>query len=70
MNRQPVDSSNLKSVGYDDDRHLLEIEFASGAIYDYNGVSNEIYDQLMRASSLGSFFHRSIKDKYPCVRIR
>lgn len=70
MNREPVKSSNLKSVGYDHDRRLLEIEFINGAVYEYKGVPSEIYVQFMEAYSLGSFFHEFIRDKYPCNRVQ
>ena len=33
MERIPVESSNLASVGYDSDSLTLEIEFNSGGIY-------------------------------------
>lgn len=70
MNREPVNSSNLKSIGYDCERLLLEIEFHGGSIYEYQGVPEHIYSQLMEAPSMGSFFHKFIKDRYPCSRIR
>jgi KTSC domain len=33
MERQPVSSSNLKSVGYDPRSRTLEIEFHNGGVY-------------------------------------
>jgi len=38
MKRQPVESSNLASVGYDAARQILEIEFNHGGIYQYYDV--------------------------------
>ncbi len=70
MNREPVNSSNLKSIGYDCERLLLAIEFHSGGVYEYQGVPEHIYSQLMGAPSMGSFFHKFIKDRYPCSKIR
>jgi len=67
--RQPVFSSNLKSVGYDPASSVLEIEFHNGSIYQYRGVPKSIYVALMAAASLGSFFHRHIKDKYPYKKV-
>ncbi|MBI2849215.1 MAG: KTSC domain-containing protein [Chloroflexi bacterium] len=67
MIRQPVSSSNLNSIGYDPQSMILEVEFhsSSGGVYQYSGVPQEIYGELMSAPSLGSFFHRHIRDKYP-----
>ena len=35
MERQYVSSSNIASIGYDPDNLVLEIEFLSGAVYQY-----------------------------------
>ncbi len=64
MIRQPVSSSNLKSVGYDPDSALLEIEFQDGSIYQYSGVPQNVHQALMAAASLGSFVHKHIRGKY------
>lgn len=69
MIRQPVSSSNLRSVGYDPTTRALEIEFNSGAIYRYDGVPANVHAGLMSASSHGSYFHENIKGRYPYRRI-
>ena len=69
MKRAPVSSSNLCSVGYDPASKTLEIEFHSGGIYQYTGVAETSYRQLMAAPSLGKFFHAHIKDVYPTTRV-
>jgi hypothetical protein len=64
MQRQPVSSSNLSSVGYDAESQTLEIEFHSGAVYQYYGVPKSVYIGLMQAASQGSYFHRHIRSQY------
>jgi hypothetical protein len=70
MLRQPVQSSNLRSVGYDYQQNLLEIEFISGGIYQYSGVPNDIYAGLMDAPSHGKFFARYIKNYFPTTKVQ
>ena len=70
MIRQPVRSSDLKSVGFDASTRTLEIEFQDGSIYQYDGVPPAIHAALMQASSHGSYFHRSIKERYRYRRVR
>ncbi|MFY9981486.1 MAG: KTSC domain-containing protein [Methanoregula sp.] len=70
MLRQAVQSSNLKSVGYDYQQNLLEIEFISGGIYQYSSVPKDMYSGLMDAPSHGKFFARFIKDRFPTKRVR
>jgi hypothetical protein len=68
MERQSVGSSNLVSVGYDEDSSTLEVEFKSGAVYRYFNVPLFEYERLMAASSHGIYFNANIKDKYPDER--
>ncbi|MBC6436158.1 KTSC domain-containing protein [Nostoc sp. HG1] len=61
MNRMPVSSSNLASVGYDPNTQTLEIEFLHGGIYQYSGVPSSVHSGLMAASSHGSYFDQHVK---------
>ncbi len=47
MDRKPVRSSNIRSVGYEVETQVLELEFHSGGIYRYPGVPEVIYRGLM-----------------------
>lgn len=64
IERQPVTSSNLKSVGYDPETRILEIEFQRGQVYHYQGVPQEVYDGLMAAESPGRYFASEIRPTY------
>jgi hypothetical protein len=67
MFRQPVNSSNLRSVGYMGG--ILEIEFHSGGVYQYFNVPESIYLGLMAASSHGIYFHMFIKNRFGYARV-
>ena len=69
MRRTPVSSSNLVSVGYDAGSAILEIEFGGGRVYQYARVPQEAFRALMNADSIGSHFHRHIRDKHPTTEI-
>lgn len=64
MKRFPVESSNIKSIGYDNNRQTLEIEFYSGALYQYFDVSEEIYQATISSESVGRYFSENIKSNY------
>ncbi|WP_255197763.1 KTSC domain-containing protein [Halorarius litoreus] len=70
MNRTPVSSSNLSSVGYDADTQTLEIEFNDGSVYQYSNVPTNIYEGLISAPSHGKYFHRNIRDSFNYTQIR
>jgi hypothetical protein len=61
MIRQPVQSSNLKSVGHDPRSNELEVEFQGGRVYSYSDVNVDEFGALMGASSIGSHFSNIIK---------
>lgn len=61
MERNPVQSSNLSSVGYDANNMIIEIEFNNGGVYQYFGVPEHIFNELMSAGSKGVYFDQNIK---------
>lgn len=80
MERTPIKSSQIVSIGHDGD--ALEIEFKGGGIYRYPAPA-EIYQQLLAADadpeqSVGKAFHalvKTAKDEkgtllYPHMRIQ
>jgi hypothetical protein len=68
MHRQTVSSSAISSVGYDERSAVLEVEFSSGAVYDYLQVPEKVYHALLKAPSKGSFVSRRVRDRYEFVR--
>ena len=69
IEREPVESSSLVSVGFAREVRVLEIEFRSGAIYQYLGVPQSVYEQLKKAGSKGRYFAQSIRGKYEFRRL-
>ncbi len=69
MNRSPVASSNVSSIGYDTHAQTLEVEFLNGRVYQYYGVSDYMHEQIMQASSKGQFLNYHIKNSYPYSRV-
>jgi len=69
MNRIPVTSSTISSVYYDQRTQTLEVEFRSGAIYQYFDVPQSVYDAFMSAGSKGVFLNSNIKGVYRFARL-
>jgi KTSC domain len=65
----PACSTMAAQVGYDYDREILQIEFNSGAVYQYSEVEPEIWEDLQSTDSIGSFYNQEIKGYYPSVKI-
>lgn len=65
MERVRFSSTSVASAGYDPVTRVLEIEFASGRIYQFDGVPQGVFDWLLRTQSKGSYVSRMINDRYP-----
>ena len=70
MRRRLVNSSSLRSVGYDPRSRTLEIEFHNTGIYQYYDVPGTVFEELLAQNSLGTYFNTKIRDVYPCARVR
>ncbi|HET9800761.1 MAG TPA: KTSC domain-containing protein [Chthoniobacterales bacterium] len=68
--RDRVPSNAIASIGYSKRRHILEIEFANGAVYRYLEVAPSVYRDLMNADSKARYYVANIKGNYPSVRVR
>ncbi len=69
MNRAPVSSSNVKSIGYDEPSRTMHVEFRDGGVYEYSGVPPETHQALVNAPSVGSHLHAHIKGRFPARRL-
>jgi len=69
MNRQPVSSSNVAEIGYDENQRIMEVLFQSGTIYQYFDVPPQIYAELMQSSSVGSYLNSNIKGNFRYARV-
>lgn len=70
MERKRINASNIRAVGYDAARQLLEIEFTSGSIVQYSGVSPEVHRRFMSSPSPGTFYQDQIDESFPSKRTR
>ena len=66
-----LDSSNLKRAKYKKSNQALKIEFASGSIYRYFKVPEEVYEELLDPhQSTGSFFSKNIRNDYQFIKLK
>jgi hypothetical protein len=69
MQRRALESTTMRSVGYDRTEQVLEVEFQSGAVYQYLNVPPAISKELLDAESKGQYFNSEIRDSYEFVRV-
>jgi len=58
-----LNSSNIKSVVYDEKAHALTVEFHSTHRYKIHNVTNAEYSGLLNAASPGKYFAAQLRDK-------
>jgi uncharacterized protein len=69
MEREPVSSSTILSIGYESGSQTLEVEFKHGGIYQYYNVPETVYQQFMESTSKGQFHHTYIRNAFPFSRV-
>ncbi len=69
MKRQPVSSSMISSIGYEPESKTLEIEFNTGAVWQYLDFPKKSWKDFKNADSIGRYFRDYIQDSYEEVRI-
>jgi hypothetical protein len=72
---KPVQSSNVKAVGYDKKRGILIVQFKApkpdkpAPVYEYAKVPRSEYDALLKAESVGKRMHSHIIGKFEAEKI-
>jgi hypothetical protein len=67
--RQVIESSSLRSIGYDRTTHTLEVEFLNGRIYRYAAVPDSVWFELRHSESKGKFFQDRVRDQFVAQRV-
>jgi len=69
MERKRVNSSKIRSVGYDETSQVLEVELSDGQVFQYVKVYPEVYRRFMAAPNPTSFFDDKIAEDYTGRRV-
>jgi hypothetical protein len=72
MQRVPVESRSLATIGYDPEPQILELEFRqTGQVYQYFDVPAQEYVAFLQAESKGTHLNQHFKPRgYRYVRVR
>ena len=58
-------STAIQWMRYDAAEQVLEVAFTSGAVYEYFGVPEKVYEDFAAAPSRGRFFAYHFRDRFP-----
>jgi hypothetical protein len=62
--RVRVQSSAVRSIGYDEHEWVLQVRFNNDKLYNYFRVPPQEHHALMHAHSIGGYLNRQIKPYY------
>jgi hypothetical protein len=62
MKLEEVESSNIKSIGYDPEKKIMHVVFNSGKTYEYTSDDMEFSD-FQKSPSKGKFFNEHIRGR-------
>lgn len=69
MDWHTVSSSSIERVAYDSSSMTLTVEFKHGGAYQYFDVPDQIYQELVNASSPGQYLAQNVKSAYRYSRM-
>ena len=61
QNLVKIKSSNIEAIGYNLETKELFVLFTGGGLYKYFSVDQKIYDDFIKAPSIGKYFYASIR---------
>ena len=68
----PVKSSNIQEVAWElgtgEIRGFLFVRFIKSGTYTYLDVPGELYEEMLKAPSIGKFFAEMIKNEFDYVK--
>lgn len=63
MRMVPVTSSNVSHIGHDPGSNTMQVQYKSGHVYTFHGVSAEEHQRVMGSSSIGKAVNRVTSGK-------
>ena len=70
INRETIETECIISYGYNEELHILDIEFSSGYyLYRYLNVPQEELSMVVFNQHNGLYFNKVFRDKYHFIRL-
>lgn len=63
-------STVIAAFHYNKERHVLQIVFTTGTVYEYLDVPETKYKAMKTAFSKGIYFNKHIKDQYKFEKVK
>jgi hypothetical protein len=67
---EPGRSVNIFGIGYHPETKTMLVKFKADMIYQFDDVPPDYYEQLLEATSVGQYFHKTIRQAFAAQRIQ
>ena len=64
MQRKSIESSQIRSIGYDPATETLEVEFRGGEVWQYYHFPEYMWLEFESAQSQGKYFNQQIRERF------
>lgn len=64
-----VESSTIDEMYYDLLERKLIVTFKNGSKYQYDGVPEDVFKELISTESIGKYFASNIRNKYTTTKL-
>jgi len=69
MEQIDLESTVLAWVRYLSAENMLQVGIRDGKVYEYSGVPDQTYRELLVAESKGRYYNHHIRNDFPCQRL-
>lgn len=69
MEMKRMSGGSLRAAGYDERNQTLRVELTAG-MFEYQGVSPEVWRRLSTSSSPWSYFRDNVEEEFAAKRVR
>lgn len=59
-----INSTMINKAVYNFSNQSLKIQYSSGEVYEYQGVTEDVYESFCKSESQGKFLNEQIKNKF------
>lgn len=70
MEKTNIDTRLIKSMGYDKEKKIMEVEFTSDMIHQYRNFPEDLYNEMIKNKNIDKFFKINIVNRYHYNRLK
>lgn len=70
MEMQKISSGRLRGIGYDEKARCLRLQFDNGELFEYDGITREMWIRFSSSASPWSYYCDNLRDELTPRRVQ